>query len=188
MTDTPIGGATNGRLFVEISKYFLTKEYPSKLRQCLEFLPPAAVWARSDERANSVGNLLLHLSGNVRQWIVGGVGDKKVDRLRDSEFAARDGASASELLRDLERTLRDAAAILDGLTDDDLASTRFIQGRETTVLGAIYHVVEHFAMHTGQIVLLTKIHAPGAIRFYEDEGSLAKPLWQRGDDVTKSGG
>jgi len=72
------------------------------------------------------------------------------------------------------------------MTDDDLAAPRFIQGRETTVLGAIYHVVEHFAMHTGQIVLLTKIHAPGAIHFYEDGGDLAKPLWKRGDDVTKA--
>jgi uncharacterized damage-inducible protein DinB len=183
VTDTPIGGATGGRLFVELSKYFLTREYPSKLRQCLDVLPATAVWARTDESSNSIGNLLLHLGGNVREWIVGGVGRKSVDRHRESEFAARDGAGAEDLLRELEQTLRDAAAVLETLTDDDLGSSRLIQGRETTVLGAIYHVVEHFAMHTGQIVLLTKIHAPGAIHFYEDAGALAKPLWKRGDDV-----
>jgi hypothetical protein len=52
-----------------------------------------------------------------------------------------------------------------------------IQGRETTVLGAIYHVVEHFSMHTGQIILLAKMYAPGTVKFYEDAGGLAIPLW-----------
>lgn len=187
MTDTPIAGATDGRLFIEVSKYFLTSEYPSKLRQCLEVLPAGAVWARSDESSNSIGNLLLHLSGNVREWIVGGVGKRIVERHRDAEFASRDGAGAAELLAALEKTLGEAAAVLEALSDDDLTEARSIQGRQTTVLGAVYHVVEHFAMHTGQIVLLTKIHAPGAIHFYEDAGPLAKPLWQH-DDVTNGSG
>ncbi len=176
------------RLFIERSKYFLTQEYPSKLRQCLEVLPEAAIWARTDAHSNSIGNLLLHLAGNVRQWIVGGVGGQPVARDRAGEFEAREGAGVEELLSALEQTLREAAAVLDDLSDETLTERRFIQGRETTVLGAIYHVVEHFAMHTGQIVLLTKIHAPGAIHFYEDAGELAKPLWKRGDDVTKKPG
>ena len=185
MTDTPVAGATAGRIFLEASRYFLTREYPSKLRQCLEVLTPAEVWTRSDESSNSIGNLLLHLNGNVSEWILGGVGGQHVERNRESEFAAREGGEGSELLRRLEETLRRADAVLGALSDDDLAAPRFIQGRETTVLAAVYHVVEHFAMHTGQIVLLTKIHSPGAIRFYEDAGALARPLWKRGDDVTK---
>jgi uncharacterized damage-inducible protein DinB len=185
MSDTPVSGASGGRVFVELSKYFLTREYPSKLRQCLEALSNEAVWARGNESSNSIGNLLLHLAGNVRQWIVGGVGGKNVERDRLSEFTATDGPQKSELLSNLETVLREAAAVLDTISDDDLTAKRVIQGRETTVLGAIYHVVEHFAMHTGQIVLLTKIHAPGAIHFYDDSGPVAKPLWKRGDDVTK---
>lgn len=184
MSDTPVRGETVGRVFVELSKHFLTREYPSKLRQCLEALPEDAVWARSNESSNSIGNLLLHLAGNVRQWIVGGVGGKDVERDRLSEFTAENGPAKDELLLRLENVLRDAALALDGIADDDLTATRTIQGRETTVLGAVYHVVEHFAMHTGQIVLLTKIHAPGAIHFYDDSGPVAKPLWIRGDDVT----
>jgi uncharacterized damage-inducible protein DinB len=188
VSDTPVSGSTGGRVFVELSKYFLTREYPSKVRQCLEALPDEAIWARSDESSNSIGNLLLHLAGNVRQWIVGGVGEKKVERDRASEFTAVAGPERAALLSSLETTLREAAAVLDTISDDDLTAKRFIQGRETTVLGAIYHVVEHFAMHTGQIVLLTKIHAPGAIRFYDDSGPVAKPLWRRGDDVTAQPG
>ena len=172
-------------MFVELSKYFLTQEYPSKIRQCVEVLPDSAIWARSNKDSNSIGNLLLHLAGNVRQWIVGGVGGKEVERDRLSEFTAKDGPSKEELLSRVESVLRKAASVLDGIADDELTAKRTIQGRETTVLGAIYHVVEHFAMHTGQIVLLTKIHAPGAIHFYDDSGPVAKPLWKRGDDVTK---
>lgn len=185
MSDTPVTGGSGGRTFVELSKYFLTREYPSKLRQCLDVLPETAVWARNDEGSNSIGNLLLHLTGNVRQWIVGGVAQKKVDRNRAAEFETREGAGKMELLSRLDDALREAASVLDEVSDEDLIAKRFIQGRETTVLGAIYHVVEHFSMHTGQIVLLTKMHAPGAVHFYEDAGDLAKPLWKRGDDVTK---
>ncbi len=185
MSDTPIGGATGGRVFVELSKYFLTREYPSKLRQCLEALSNDTVWARSNESSNSIGNLLLHLAGNVRQWIVGGVGGKTVERDRAAEFAAVTGPDKEQLLSNLENALREAAQVLDTISDDDLTGKRIIQGRETTVLGAIYHVVEHFAMHTGQIVLLTKIHAPGAIHFYDDSGPVARPLWKRGDDITE---
>ncbi|MBA3342263.1 MAG: DUF1572 family protein [Gemmatimonadaceae bacterium] len=185
MSDTPIVGATGGRVFVELSKYFLAREYPSKLRQCLEALSNDAVWARSNDGSNSIGNLLLHLAGNVRQWIVGGVGGQNVERDRASEFTAVNGPEKQQLLTNLESALREAVRVLDTISDDDLTGKRFIQGRETTVLGAIYHVVEHFAMHTGQIVLLTKIHAPGAIQFYDDSASVAKPLWKRGDDITE---
>jgi hypothetical protein len=76
--------------------------------------------------------------------------------------------------------LREADSVLANLTHRDLERSIVIQDRETTVLGAVYHVVEHFAMHTGQIVLLTKTYAPGRIHFYEDAGGLARPTWQHG--------
>jgi uncharacterized damage-inducible protein DinB len=185
VSDTPITGESAGRIFIEMSKYLLTREYSRKIRQCLEVLPESAVWARSNDGSNSIGNLLLHLTGNVTEWIVGGVAQRKFARNRPAEFAARDGGGVRQLLTGLDEALRDAAKVLDGLLDEDLAAGRFIQGRETSGRGAIYHVVEHFAMHAGQIVLLTKIHAPGAIHFYDDSGPVANPLWKRGDDVAK---
>lgn len=166
--------------FLSRSRYWLVKEYPLKLGHCIYALPASAVWARSDPRSNSVGNLLIHLSGNVTEWIIGGVGGKKIERNRDQEFAQQEGGSGADLLARLEGVLREADAILAGLTEADLGQRLFVQGRETTVLGAIYHVVEHFAMHTGQIILLTKGYAPGAIRFYEDAGGLARPVWHEG--------
>ena len=164
--------------FVARSRYFLGDEYPAKLRHCLAVLPPPALWWRPDEASNSVGNLLLHLAGNVRQRIVSGVGGAPDDRYRAAEFTARDGPPADALLATLGAALADADAVLAGLTAAELAEPRTIQGRDVTVLDVVYHVVEHFAMHTGQVILLTTLHAPGAVRFYEDAGGLARPVWK----------
>jgi len=167
-------------IFVARSRYWLTKEYPIKLRHCLNALPRGAVWARPNQDSNSVGNLLIHLTGNVTEWILGGVGGRSYKRYRAGEFAQRDGADASKLMDDLEAVLREADRVLAGLTDKDLERSVVIQERDTNVLGAIYHVVEHFAMHTGQIVFLTKLYAPGRIQFYEEAGGVARPTWHRG--------
>ena len=140
-------------------------------------MPHEAEWERANESSNSIGNLLMHLAGNVREWIVGGVGGKPFDRHRADEFATRNGLPVESLVTNLENALAEVDAVLAELSADDLNRPCTIQNRETTVLAAIYHVVEHFAMHTGQIVLLTKAHAPGAIHFYDDSDRTARPLW-----------
>lgn len=166
--------------FLARSRYYLDTEYPTKIRRCLDALPSDALWRRSDERSNSIGNLLLHLSGNVRQWVVSGVGGAPDERFRSGEFNARQGADADTLFTDLRRTLDDAVAVIGSLTGTQLLECRTIQGRELSVLAAIYHVVEHFALHTGQIILLTKSFAPGRVQFYEDADGLAIPRWRDG--------
>ncbi len=164
-------------LFIEHSRFFLGTEYRTKLKSAVEALPADRLWWRPDELSNSVGNLLLHLNGNVRQWIVRGVGNVTGSRDRAAEFAARSGPEAAVLMAELEHTLDEVDRILAALTPAQLLESRTIQGRDLTVLGAIYHVVEHFSLHLGQIVLLAKLHAPGAIRFYDDAGGLARPIW-----------
>jgi uncharacterized damage-inducible protein DinB len=164
-------------LFIAQSRHFLRTEYPTKLRAAVKALPADAIWWRANATSNSVGNLLLHLTGNVRQWIVGGIGGAAVIRDRAGEFGAQSGATADTLLDDLDRALDDVDAVLAKLTAADLMSQRTIQGRELIVLDAIYHVVEHFSLHLGQIILVAKLHAPGAVKFYEDAGGMARPLW-----------
>jgi uncharacterized damage-inducible protein DinB len=166
-----------GQLFLTRSRSYFQQEYRIKLRAAVEALPSDALWWRANEQSNSVGNLLLHLTGNVRQWIVNGVGNVPSERDRAGEFAAQSGPGAEELLRALERVLDDVDSVLAKLEPADLGAPRTIQGREITVLDAIYHVVEHFSLHLGQIILIAKLHAPGAVRFYEDAGGLARPLW-----------
>jgi uncharacterized damage-inducible protein DinB len=168
---------TSSALYLEDARYFLGTQYRTQLRVAVEALPADALWWRANDQSNSVGNLLLHLNGNVRQWILGGVGRQTNERHRADEFAARTGPPAATLLTNLNQTLDEVDRVLAGLTDSDLIAPRTIQGREITVLGAIFHVVEHFSTHLGQIVLMTKLRAPGAISFYEDAGGLATPSW-----------
>ncbi|MGH7652907.1 MAG: DinB family protein [Gemmatimonadaceae bacterium] len=167
-------------IFLSRSRYWLTKEYPIKLRHCVNALPRAALWARPNESCNSIGNLLVHLTGNVTEWILGGVGAQSVSRNRSAEFRQKQGADGSTLLTDLEAVLARADLVLAALTPRDLERPIVIQARDTTIMAAVYHVVEHFSMHTGQIIFLTKMYSPGKIHFYEEADGLARPVWHRG--------
>lgn len=163
--------------FLSRSRYYLVREYPIKIRAAVEAMPAERIWWRPNESTNSVGNLLLHLAGNVRQWILAGVGGQPDVRKRNMEFAARGGLPAAGLLDGLDATVREADQVLTGLLPSELLERRSIQGRDTTVIEAVYHVVEHFAGHTGQIIWIAKMSAPGAVKFYEDGDGQATPIF-----------
>ena len=163
--------------FLERSRYYLAYEYPTKIRLAVEAVDETVIWKRANEESNSIGNLLLHLAGNVREWIVCGVGGAVSTRNRASEFAARDGLMKSELLSQLTASVLDADRVLASVSDSDLEKEVTIQGRETTILAAVYHVVEHFSMHTGQIIMLAKMYKPGAVSFYDNADGIAVPRW-----------
>ena len=167
-------------LFIESARYYLATVYWTKLRCSVEALPREVLWLRANEQSNSVANLVLHLEGNIRHWILCGVGGAPSLPDRASEFLARNGPDADELLAKFEGTLAEVDQFLGRLTAADLIEARFIQGREVTVLEAVFHVVEHFSFHLGQIVMMAKIHAPGAIRFYADDGAFVRPLEELG--------
>ena len=167
-----------GGLFLDRARYLLHTEYRTKIRLAVEALPEDALWWRPNESSNSVGNLLLHLAGNVRQWMVSGVGRAPDVRHRAAEFAATDGPPREELLGNLNQTLDEVDRVLGALTPESLLERRTIQGRDLTVVDAIFICVEHFSMHLGQIILLAKLRAPGAVHFYEDAGGLARPVWK----------
>lgn len=145
---------------------------------CLGKLTPEQVWMRGGEHENAPGNLVLHLCGNVRQWIGMGVGGQPDVRQRDAEFAARGGETPAELSNRLTRVVSEAAAIIRGLSAADLMRETRVQGYEITVLEAVGHVVEHFSQHTGQIIMLTK-HATG-----EDLGFYAHISRQTHQETT----
>ena len=137
-----------------------------RIESCLKELRPASLWARDSENENAIGNLLLHLEGNVRQWILSGLGTRPDERDRPSEFSARSGGNASELFAKLRATVDDALSLIGSLPHGRLAEKVCIQGFETTVLSAIFHVVEHFSGHTYQIILLTKRFTGKDLGFY----------------------
>ena len=133
---------------------------------CLDQLNDDQIWLRGSESENAVGNLVLHLCGNVRQWIGFGVGGKLDIRARDLEFAARGGVPATELKERLRATAADAVSIIRALTPERLQETTKIQTYEISVLQAVYHVVEHFSGQAGQIIYFTKHFTGKDLSFY----------------------
>jgi uncharacterized damage-inducible protein DinB len=168
-----------GQAFLDESRRYLAKEYAVKIRLCLEELSDEDLWWRPHEHANSIGNLLLHLAGNIRQWIVSGVGGAPDTRLRQAEFDERGPLPRDEVLRRLDAALSDTDQVLRALDPAALTQDRQIQGRDTNVFRAIYHVVEHFGMHTGQIAYITKLRTGEDLGFYRDAGGLATEAWRK---------
>jgi uncharacterized damage-inducible protein DinB len=165
--------------FIASARSFLADEYLPKIERCLEELSDEDVWWRGAEESNSIGNLILHLSGNARQWIVSGVGRAPDARARQQEFDERAGLKRAELLARLRETLAEVDAVLERVDPALLLERRSIQGLDVTIIEAIFHVVEHFSMHTGQIILLTKLLAKKDLRFYDFSSSPPAPTWRR---------
>ena len=167
-----------GDLFLERSRNYLTSEYLPKIRLCVEELDRDDLWWRPNPASNSVGNLLLHLAGNLRQWVVSGVGGRPDVRHRSAEFDADGDEDAAELLQRLEEVVAQTDRVLAGLSASGLLERRAIQGRDVTVLEAVYHAVEHFAMHTGQIAFITKSRTGRDLGFYELRQGVPHPSWR----------
>ena len=153
------------RIFLDYSAGTL-RQMAGRIETCLSGLAEEQIWARSSENENAIGNLVLHLSGNVRQWIVSGVGGRPDIRQRDAEFAARGGGGAELVVR-LEEAVEEAAGVLARLTPERLSERIVVQHYDVTVLEAIYHVVEHFSGHTGQIIFATKMMTGTDLGFYQ---------------------
>ncbi len=138
----------------------------ARVETCIDKLTPEQIWSRHSENENAVGNLALHLAGNVRQWILSGVGGEPDTRVRDREFAARGGVDSAELKRRLRSTVEAAATFIHSVSGERIVQRIAVQDYQITVLEAIFHVVEHFAMHTGQIIFATKLLTGEDLGFY----------------------
>ncbi|MEO6393186.1 MAG: DinB family protein [Pyrinomonadaceae bacterium] len=144
-------------LFIKKSRAYLSETYLPKLEKALADLPDEDIWWRANEASNSIGNLLLHLDGSTRMWVISGVGGAPDHRDRQQEFDERDLLPGTELLAQLKATLSEVDQVLAAVTEEQLASTIQVRDNQLTALAAIYHAVEHFSMHTGQILMLAKM-------------------------------
>ena len=172
------------RAFLAHASNFLVSDYLPKIERCLEKLTDEQIWWRANEESNSIGNLILHLCGNARQWIICGVGGQPDNRDRDSEFAQREIISREELVSLLRTTLSEVQTTLRDLDPSVLLEHRKIQGNDVELLEAIFHVTEHFSMHTGQIILLTKMFTTSDLRFYEFEDDVPVQRWHSGPSAS----
>lgn len=160
--------------FIAQAREFLAHDYLPKIERCLAGLSDTDLWWRANEESNSIGNLFLHLCGNARQWIVCGLGGAPDRRVRQTEFDERSSIPKGELLSQLRDTLGQVDSVLAEFDQTRLLETYRIQQSDVTALEAIFHVTEHFSMHTGQIILLTKLLAKKDLRFYDF--STGEPL------------
>jgi len=160
--------ATISSLFLEFSRRKLLDHYWARLRACVEPLSEEQIWWRPNQASNSIGNLILHLNGNVRQWLVDSFNGSADERNRPAEFAAESGLTAGQLLEKLGATMSEAAAVLARLTEEELAALYQIQGYRVTGLEAVYQVVEHFGLHYGQIAYIAKSLNGRDLGFYRE--------------------
>lgn len=155
-------------IFLRFSRAKLVEQYWPRLRSLVESLTDEQVWWRPNQASNSIGNLVLHLNGNVTQWLVASFEQLEDRRDRPAEFSAKDGISRDQLLDTLGQTMDRAGAVLARLTEDDLRAHYDIQGYHITGLEAIYQVVEHFGLHYGQIAYITKMLRGEDLGFYRE--------------------
>ena len=142
------------------------EQLSGRIADCLNRLSGEQIWTRNADNENAVGNLVLHLCGNVGQWIGSGVGGRPDNRQRDAEFAARGSITSAQLVEKLNAAVSDAANIIRNLPVEKLTESRTVQKYDVSVMEAIYHVVEHFSQHTGQVISATKMLTGQDLGYY----------------------
>ena len=150
------------------SKRRLIDEGLVRIKKCLHQISEEEVWLRPNENCNSVGNLILHLCGNVRQWILSGIGEFPDNRERDNEFNLTSRVSKQQLLLQLQDLMQEVETCLDKLTAEDLLIKRKVQAFEESKLSMLIHVVEHFSYHVGQISYIVKSMKNVDLAYYAD--------------------
>lgn len=155
-------------LFLEFSRHKLFAQWWPRLREAVQPLSLEQIWWRPNAASNSIGNLILHLNGNVWQWIVASFNGLEDRRDRPAEFSATSDLSAADLLARLGETLDEAAKVLSRLRDEELIATLQIQGYTVSGLAAVYQVVEHFGLHYGQILYIVKALEGNDLGFYRE--------------------
>lgn len=137
-----------------------------RIEHCTDQLTDQQLWHRPSESANSIANLMLHLCGNLRQWIISGVGGSPDARDRPSEFSQRDPMPKAELLKRLNDTVAEVDAVLAALSPARLLESRRIQGFDVTAMGAIFDAIPHFQGHTQEIIHITRSLLAERYRFW----------------------
>jgi len=138
----------------------------TKIEHCLDQLSEEQVWWRPREEMNSIGSLLLHLSGNVKQWVVCGLGTAEDNRNRPAEFSQRGSISKADLLTQLAHVVDEAKSVLAQRTADEMLAGRRIQGFEVTGWEALFDSIPHFKGHTQEIISLTRQQLGDAYRVH----------------------
>ncbi len=140
-----------------------------RVNKCLQELTEEDVWHRANENSNSTANLILHICGNMRQYIITGIGGSPDIRERDKEFSANGGLTKTELADLLHITVNEALVVIKNSNEEQLLVTRTVQGNQLNGIAIIIRVAEHFGYHTGQIVFAVKAAKNKDLGFYRGQ-------------------
>ncbi len=157
MRPTPDNSSSVPAEFIQASRTLLAEDYMPKLHKIVGTLSEDDVWWRPNEASNSVGNMLLHMCGNLRQWIISGAGGAPGTRDRPSEFSERGPIPKAELMTKVEETTAAVDRVLADLSEASLVDRLDVQDFNVTRLHAVYHSIEHFGYHLGQIAYVAKM-------------------------------
>ncbi|WP_422930437.1 DUF1572 family protein [Singulisphaera sp. PoT] len=153
-----------GRAYIELARERL-KNRAGMIEHCVNQLSEDQVWWRPTESMNSVANILLHLSGNIRQWIISGVGGTPDTRDRPAEFAAREQLPKAELLQRFRQAIAESDAVLASFDPSSLLDRRRIQGSEQSILYAIWRPIEHLGGHAQEVIYISRFQLGEDYRF-----------------------
>ena len=143
------------------------QESASRLHTCLGMLTTEEIWEKPNEHSNSVGNIVLHLCGNVRQWVISGLGGAPDMRERGEEFSQRIPLSASTLLKRIDQVMTEVETLLGRIDEKKLFALHRVQGFDETGIAILLHVVEHFSYHVGQITYYVKLAKNTDTNYYK---------------------
>lgn len=152
--------------FIENSIYRLD-ESTRMIEKTFEVLNNSEIWEKPNSASNSIGNLILHLCGNITQYVIASLGEQADNRERDAEFAVKGGLTKAELLKKLTDTVNLAKTTIENATTEQLLTKRKVQGFNFSGIGIIIHVVEHYSYHTGQIAFWAKLLKDKQLGFYD---------------------
>lgn len=148
-------------------RYRLFGECMPRIKMCLDKLTEEQIWWRPNDSSNSIGNLVIHLTGNVRQWVMNGIAGQSDTRTRQQEFDEQGPLPTAEIWHRLHTVMQEIIPVLDAIAPEDLVQTRPVQVYEETVISILVHVTEHFSYHTGQIAWVTKMLTEKELGFYK---------------------
>jgi uncharacterized damage-inducible protein DinB len=162
-------GFVFGKALIAECERRLFDESVPRLKKCLAALNEDEIWLRLNSETVSVGNLVLHLCGNVRQWVISALGNAPDVRNRDKEFSETGPFSAAELTQKLDTAMAEVKTVLRNLDAASLLEIRSVQGFRESGLSILVHVVEHFSYHTGQITYFVKSRKAMDMQYYRDK-------------------
>lgn len=160
--------------FIDEIKRRLFTENVTRLKKCVGELTEAQIWYRPNNASNSVGNLVLHLHGNVRQWVVAGLGKNKDIRERQKEFDEKGPIPLEKMLGDIDKLMEEVNQILNNISTTDLLEVRNVQGYDESGLSILVHITEHFSYHVGQMTYIVKMLKDKDMGYYDGHDLDAK--------------